>query len=170
MKLGLVVKSVKGSKKLIGMLKRYGHCVSDTTTGVLITELTLTVASGSKISLPDLVPDSSLTVGIAYDNFDRFVETLSGKNTLHNTVGIVYQSVSEETSRAAATALENRPSESGDSTSKRKRRRTFASFGVYIEPYHKKPKISSVELMPLGCKDRQRIPESYQLAKVKNSL
>ena len=68
-------------------------------------------------------------------------------------MGIVYQSVSEETSRAAATALENDPSASGDSTSGRKRGRTFENFGVDIEPYHKRPKISSVELIPLGCTD-----------------
>ena len=29
--------------------------------------------------------------GIAWDNFDRFVETKSGKDTLHDTVGIAYQ-------------------------------------------------------------------------------
>ena len=85
-------------------------------------------------------------------------------------MGIVYQSASEETSRAAANALQNRPSASGDSTSQRKRRRTFESFGVDIEPYHKKPKISSVDLMLLGYTDQQRILESYRLAKVNNLL
>ena len=166
LKLGLAVKSMAGSKKLIGMLNRYGHCVKCTTTEELETELTFTITSASKISPPDLVLDSSLMVGIAYDNFHQFVETLSGKTTLHDAVSTVYQSVSEETSRVKATALENRPSASGDSTSGRKRRKTFESFGVDIEPDHKKPKISSTELMPLGCLDRQRIPESYQLAKV----
>ena len=29
--------------------------------------------------------------GIAWDKFDRFVETKSGKDTLHDTVGIAYQ-------------------------------------------------------------------------------
>ena len=170
LKLGLAVKSRTESKKLIGMLNRYRHCVVYTTTEELETELTFTITSASKISSPDLVPDFSLTVGIAYDNFDRFVETVSGKDTLYNTVGIVYQSVSEEKPGAAATVLENRLSASGDSTSGRKRRRTFESFGVDIEPCHKKPKISSVELMPLGCTDRQRIPESCQLAKVNDLL
>ena len=170
LKFGLTVKSMTGSKKLIGMLNRYGQCVSYTTTEELETELMFTVISASKISPPDLVPDSSLTVGIAYDNFHRYVETLSGKNTLHDTVGVVYEFVSEETSRAAATALENRPSASGDSKIGRERRGTFESFGVNIELYHEKPKISSVELMPLGCTDRQRIPESYQLAKASNLL
>ena len=114
LKFGLAVKSMTGSKKLIGMLNRYGHCVSYTTTEELETELTFTITSASKISPPDLVPDSSLMVGITYNSSDQFVETLSGKNILHNTVGIVYQSVSEETSRAAATTLENHPCANGD--------------------------------------------------------
>ena len=82
LKLGLAVKTMTGNKMLIGMFNRYGHCVSCTITKELEIELTFTVTSASKISPPDLVPDSSLTVGIAYDNFDRFVETLSGKKHL----------------------------------------------------------------------------------------
>ena len=31
--------------------------------------------------------------GLAFDNYDRYVETLSGKNTLHDTVGIMYQNI-----------------------------------------------------------------------------
>ena len=169
LKLGLAVKSMTGSNKLIGMLDRYGYCVSYTTIEELEMELTFTVTSASKISPPDLVPNYSLTVdSIKCDNFDRFVETLSSKDTLHSTAGIVYQSVSEETSRAAAIALENHPSAGIDSTSGRKRR-AFESFGVDIKPYHK-PKISNLELLPLGCTDQQRIPESYQLAKVNDLL
>ena len=63
-KLGLAVKSMTGNKKLIRMLNRCGHCVSYTTTEELKTELPFIVTSASKISSPDLVPDSSLTVGI----------------------------------------------------------------------------------------------------------
>ena len=125
LKFGLSVKNVAGSKKLIGMLNRYGYGVSCTTTEELQTELTFTITFVSKVSPPDLVPYSSLTVGIAYDNFNQFVETLSGKNTLLEIVDIKYQSVPEETSGAAATTLEDRPSASGDSRSGRKRRRTF---------------------------------------------
>ena len=80
------------------------------------------------------------------------METASGKDTLYDTVGIVYQSVSEEISRAAAIAQENRPSASGDSSSSRKKtRRIIESVVADIEPYYKKSKISSLELMPLGC-------------------
>ena len=77
-----------GSKKLMEMLNTYGHWVSYTITEELGTELTFTATSTAKISPLDLVPDSSLTVGFAYHTFDRFGETLSGKKTLHNTVGI----------------------------------------------------------------------------------
>lgn len=38
-----------------------------------------------------LVPH--LSTGVAFNNFDRFVETTSGKDTLHDTVGIIYQFV-----------------------------------------------------------------------------
>ena len=81
-------------------------------------------------------------------------------------VGIVYQSVSEETSGATATALEDRPSTSGDSTSWRKRRRTFKNFDVDIKPYMK----SSLELMLLEYTDWQWISKSYQLAKANDLL
>ena len=67
LKLGIAVKSMTGSKKLIGMLNRYGHCVSYPTTEELQTKLMSIVTSASKISPPDLVPDSSLTFGIAFD-------------------------------------------------------------------------------------------------------
>ncbi|GFV68876.1 uncharacterized protein TNCV_1985401 [Trichonephila clavipes] len=33
---------------------------------------------------------------IAFDNFDRYVDTLTGKDTLHDTVGIIYQNVSDD--------------------------------------------------------------------------
>jgi len=37
-----------------------------------------------------------MPTGVAFDNFDRFVETSSGKDTLHDTVGIIYQNDPEE--------------------------------------------------------------------------
>ena len=36
--------------------------------------------------------------GVAWDNFDRFLETITGKETLHDTVGITYQTITEEES------------------------------------------------------------------------
>ena len=37
--------------------------------------------------------DPKCGTGVAWDNFDRFVETVSGKDTVHDTVGIAYQTV-----------------------------------------------------------------------------
>ena len=31
-----------------------------------------------------------LGTGVAWDNYERFVETLTGKSTMHDTVGICY--------------------------------------------------------------------------------
>jgi len=39
---------------------------------------------------------TKLSTGVAFVNFDRFVETSSGKDTLHDTVGILYKNKSEE--------------------------------------------------------------------------
>jgi hypothetical protein len=32
-------------------------------------------------------------LGVAFNNYDRFVETITGKDTLYDTVGIVYQDI-----------------------------------------------------------------------------
>ena len=38
--------------------------------------------------------EKSCSTGLAFDNYDRFTEPLSGKDTLHDIVGIAYQTVS----------------------------------------------------------------------------
>ena len=39
----------------------------------------------------------SNNIGVAFDNFDRYVETVSGKGTLNGTVGIAYETSSSAT-------------------------------------------------------------------------
>lgn len=34
-----------------------------------------------------------MNTGVAFDNFDGFVETLNGKDTLHDTVGTIFQDI-----------------------------------------------------------------------------
>ena len=36
----------------------------------------------------------AINIDVAFDNFDRYVETLSGKETLHDTVGIACETSS----------------------------------------------------------------------------
>lgn len=40
-----------------------------------------------------------LNNGVEFDNYDRFTETLTGKDTLHETVGIIYQDIVRDENR-----------------------------------------------------------------------
>ena len=52
------------------------------------TELIFEAANKEQLTPTGMVIAANLSTGIVFDNFDRFVETLSGKDTLHDTVGI----------------------------------------------------------------------------------
>ena len=50
--------------------------------------------------------------GVAFDNFNRFVETTDGKQTLHDTVGIIYLDIYESSNNdVQERLLENEPNE-----------------------------------------------------------
>ena len=89
--LGMVTKSLTGSKKMVEMLNRLGHSVSYSAVEELETELTYSAAGNDLLTPDGMSLDCNSATGVAFDNYDRFVETLSGKNTLHDTVGIAYQ-------------------------------------------------------------------------------
>ena len=93
LKLGIALKGLTGSKNVLTVLNRYGHCVNYNCVEELETELTYSSMS-KQSEVPDgfnLYPD--LATGVAWDNYDVFVETMDGKNTLHDTVGICFQNV-----------------------------------------------------------------------------
>ncbi|GFU81470.1 hypothetical protein TNCV_1525041 [Trichonephila clavipes] len=66
------------------------------TTLELETEATISSVNRSQICPPDIIQSRSLSTGVAFDNFDRYVDTLTGKDTLHDTVGIIYENVSHD--------------------------------------------------------------------------
>ena len=93
--------------------------------------------------------------GVTWDNFDRFLETITGKETLHDTVGITYQTITEEESiDQEPDDYENRSSEEEtcftrevtkaihETFHQKKRRRTYQSSSLDILPYKKKLKLS----------------------------
>lgn len=100
-----------------------------------------------------------LFTGVSYDNFDRFVETTKGKDTLHDTVGIIYQNfelhTTEESDESEALAPNNTPEESNESEvpapnnvtnslkKRLRRRRTFEEIVIEEAPYPKKPKMTT---------------------------
>ena len=41
--------------------------------------------------------DANACTGLAFDNYNHFVETSTGKDTLHDTVGMAYQTLKLDT-------------------------------------------------------------------------
>ena len=91
LQLGLAIKNLTGSRKVVEILNRMGHCVGYSTVAERETELTFEANKGSKETPFGMKTTSEFNTGIAWDNCDCFVETKSGKDTLHDTVGIEYQ-------------------------------------------------------------------------------
>ncbi|GFW09604.1 hypothetical protein TNCV_3997101 [Trichonephila clavipes] len=81
---------------MINILNRLGHYCNYNTLEELETEATISSVNRSQICPPDIIQSPSLSTGVAFDNFDRYVDTLTGKDTLHDTVGIIYQNVSDD--------------------------------------------------------------------------
>lgn len=89
--LGLAIKSITNSRQVITMLNKYGHTISYNFAEELETEMTYTSVQDNKVLPPGLSTTNNCSTHVAFDNLDRFVDTNSGKDTMHDTVGIVYQ-------------------------------------------------------------------------------
>ena len=87
--LGMAVKQITGSAKLISMLNGFGHCVSSST--VMNHETALAILSSNKMTgLPTgVLPRRFATFD--YDNADFNEETLRGKGRTHIANGICIQ-------------------------------------------------------------------------------
>ncbi|GFU64005.1 hypothetical protein TNCV_245821 [Trichonephila clavipes] len=119
----------------------------------LETEATCTSVQNSSICPETIVKSPLLCTRVAFDNFDRFVETKSGKDTLHDTVGIVYQNVDLHTPNKSQ--LVNLFTVNIEETviSKKRRRRTFEAITVDMqeEPVAKRKKELSGFVSSLCC-------------------
>ena len=71
---------------------------------------------------------------MTFDNYDRYVETFSGKNTTHDTVGIAYQLRNDAED---GNEDENKNSEE-TVIQKGKRRHRYEAMNLDVEPYGKK--------------------------------
>ncbi|GFU22616.1 hypothetical protein TNCV_1304921 [Trichonephila clavipes] len=94
--LGMTMKSLTSSRKMINILNQLGHCCNYNTLEELETGATISSVNRFQICPPDIIQSLSLSTGVAFDNFDRYVDTLTGKDTLHDTVGIIYRNVSHD--------------------------------------------------------------------------
>ncbi|KAG5890994.1 hypothetical protein JTB14_017600 [Gonioctena quinquepunctata] len=79
---------ISWSNELCERIKNVAESLDDQE---LETELTYTSVQDSKVPPPGLSTRNNCSTHVAFDNFDRFVDTNSGKNTMNDTVGIVYR-------------------------------------------------------------------------------
>lgn len=83
--LGLAVKSLTNSRQVI-ILNRYGHTIGYNLAEELETEMTYTSIQDNKVIPKGITAANGHSTHIAFNNFDRFVDTTSGKDTMHDTV------------------------------------------------------------------------------------
>jgi len=93
----MAIKKLTSSRKTIDILNRLGAVTNYHFLEELETTLTTNAENDEQLTPSDmkLLPVPS---GLAFDNYDRYVETLSGKHTLHDTVGIMYQNMYDSNS------------------------------------------------------------------------
>ena len=171
LQIGMAVKSLTGSRKVIDMLNRLGHSVSYTTVEEIETELTFEANKEERITPDGMLLNANMATGVAFDNYDRFVETMTGKNTLHDTVGIAYQICPTrryENTEPDIVSIKDGQAETAtvDNKNVKKRRRTYEARGLEIEPYRKKPKMISKKMLPLDDRRRLLVPNTYKEARI----
>ena len=148
--LALGMKSLTGSRKLIEALNRFGHCLSYHTAEEIETGLAEDIIQKDEVTPDGLQKKKGLCTGLAWDNYDEMNETLSGRGTLHDTVGICYQNEIEEIEPMEIREnvdFNRNPSEPEKKTIDKagKKRRTLEIKEQEIEPYHKKPKMNTFD-------------------------
>ena len=164
--LGMALKSLTSSKKVINIVNKYGHCCSYTVLEELETEATFASTSRTQICPEDIIRAPNLCTGLAFDNFDRFVDTMTGKDTLHDTVGIIFQNIDihardiVDTSQTDDSLSENDviQVESERGQTRKRKRRTFDEITPELEAYAKKPRLIE-KLQPL---EDESVPENLK--------
>lgn len=140
--LGTLVHSLTGSRKLMTVLNRLGHCISYSTFEELDTELATTILS-RQVSSPSGAMRGPV-MGNAFDNYDELVQTLSGFDSLHDTMGIFYQNIDPNATGVVAQQPTAQPTALADTqlpTLIKKRKRKLEALPEDVEPYRKKPKL-----------------------------
>ena len=93
----MAIKSLTGSRKVVDLFQQIRplwelqyHCR-------LETELTFEATKEKRLTPNMMSLNPANNIGVAFDNFDKYLETVSGKDTLHDTVGIAYETSSSAT-------------------------------------------------------------------------
>lgn len=151
--MGLTLKSQTGSRKIVTMLNRMGHSLNYHAVEELETELAYGILERKKTCPAGTLP--GIPCGLAFDNYDELTHTLSGTETLHDTMGILYQntqpSPQQETSELdvhASTRVpddeQRTPTPTLPTLNNRKKRRRLDVPETTIAPYRKKPRMDKI--------------------------
>ena len=71
----MIMKSLTGSRKVIEILNRLGHCVSYNLVEEIETGLTYAANEKDILTPSGMNMDVNACTGLEFDNYDRFVET-----------------------------------------------------------------------------------------------
>ena len=128
-----------------------GYCINYSATEELETELAYSILD-RKLNCPDGAEVDELA-GLAFDNYDEVVHTLSGANTLHDTMGIFYQTIP---TWIGVPLEEVFPEESMPTVSSHKRRprRKVNVQSAALEPYRKKSRMDCFTYENMGVFSR----------------
>ena len=102
-----------------------------------------------------------LNTGLGFDNKDFKTETYDGKNTCHDTVGIVTQDVPSAEIRKAYSASKTNSNSTKPAAPARKRRRALEVEDFEMAPYHKTLRIVTQTLTDLDDSIRAIVAPSY---------
>ena len=136
--LGLAIKSLTGSKQLFTLTNRFGHTADSETIRRFDMELEHTCKRSSDLVPNGIVKRRDLSIGLAWDNFDLNIETLSGAGTVHHTYGTCYQNIDD----CMEVIEEITPGTSSEGKRKRK-----STYNEELPPYFKKPKYSGFDFI-----------------------
>ena len=93
--LGLGMKSITGSRKVVEILNSYGHSISYHLVEEKETEMATKIMDRHLATPDGIERKAGKCTSLAWDNYDELNQTLSGRDTLHDTVGICYSSHKE---------------------------------------------------------------------------
>lgn len=171
--LGLAMKSMTSSRKVLTILNRYGHTIGYNLAEEIETEMTYCSVQENNIIPAGISRVDGLSTHVAFDNFDRFVDTATGKDTLHDTVGIIYQFRSENDNHNNMNNSDTSDSESvgtyvhegpTEPFARARKRRRFEAPPKEIRPFVKVP-FTSMTFLPF-----QTITETIDACHLEKSI
>ena len=135
-KISISMLAFTGSKNVVTLMDRCGHCASSETIRRIDMSLEATINDKEKVVPDGIRKLPFLSTGTAWDSSDINLETPSGKSTIHHTYGICYQkNVVGDLDTQAVVPLEK-------TNRKRRFSKVSQAADIEVEPYRKKKKLN----------------------------